>query len=33
VWELFDYIVNQEASEKLYPNGMRDKGRGPVILI
>jgi hypothetical protein len=28
--EIVDYIVNQRTSEKAYPNGIRDKGRGSV---
>ena len=30
--ELLDYILNQKTSEKEYPNGTRDKGRGAVKL-
>ena len=32
VLELLDYILNQKTSEKEYPNGTRDKGRGAVRL-
>ena len=28
--ELVDYVVNQRTSEKAYPNGVRDQGRGAV---
>ena len=31
--ELFDYIVNQKASEKEYANGARDKGRNGMRLV
>ena len=30
--ELLDYILNQKTSEKEYPNGTRDKGRGAIKL-
>jgi hypothetical protein len=28
--EIIDYVLNQETSEKAYPNGIRDKGRNGV---
>jgi hypothetical protein len=28
--ELLDYVLNQKTSEKVYPNGTRDEGRGGV---
>lgn len=32
VRDLLDYICHHEASEQAYPNGVRDRGRGPVRL-